>query len=258
MELWLILLVVAIAVIAFVVQSNKKRALAELADAEAEARRLYERLGGQTMNLVAPGDNLPAGQALADAGERYTAAGSQLESAKSINQYRLVAETSIEGLHYVRAARTAMGIDPGPEIPAMRGQRRTGALTEPVSAEVEGRTYTGSPDPSDQNRHYYPGGNVDGRPVPAGWYSTPWWQPALAGAAGAFVGLMIFDAMIAPAYAMGAVEGGDYGGGDTGGDSGGDAGGDAGADSADAGGGDYGGGDFGGGDFGGGDFGGLE
>ncbi|MEV3938973.1 hypothetical protein AB0K52_23745 [Glycomyces sp. NPDC049804] len=253
MELWLTLLVVAILVIFFVVQSNKKRAQAELADAEAEARRLYERLGGQTMNLTAPGDNLPAGQALADAGERYTAAGSQLESARSINQYRLVAETAIEGLNYVRAARTAMHMDPGPEVPVMRGQRRTGALTEPVSAEVEGRRYTGSPDPSDENRHYYPGGRVDGRPVPAGWYNTPWWQPALAGAAGVFVGMMVFDAMIAPAYAMGAIEGTDYGS-----DAGAD-GGDAGADGGDAGGdsgGDFGGGDFGGGDFGGGDFGG--
>ncbi|MDA1358714.1 hypothetical protein O1R50_03715 [Glycomyces luteolus] len=253
MELWLTLLVVAIVVIFFVVQSNKKRAQAELADAEAEARRLYERLGGQTMNLVAPGDNLPAGQALADAGERYTAAGSQLESARTINQYRLVAETSIEGLLYVRAARTAMDLDPGPEVPSLVGKRRTGALTEPVSAEVEGRTYTGSPDPSDENRHYYPGGRVDGRPVPAGWYNTPWWQPALAGAAGVFVGMMVFDAMIAPAYAMGAVEGGDQSGGEAGGDAG-----DAGADGGDAGGGDYGGGDFGGGDFGGGDFGGFE
>ncbi|MFC3495890.1 hypothetical protein [Glycomyces rhizosphaerae] len=256
MELWLTLLVVAIVVILFVVQSNKRRALAELADAEAEARRLYERLGGQTMNLIAPGDNLPAGQALADAGERYTAAGSQLESAKTINQYRLVAETAIEGLLYVRAARTAMDMDPGPEVPSMVGRRRTGALTEPVSAEVEGRTYTGSPDPSDENRHYYPGGRVDGRPVPSGWYNTPWWQPALAGAAGVFVGMMVIDAMIAPAYAMGAVEGGDASGGDAGGDSG-----DAGADGGDAGGdsgGDFGGGDFGGGDFGGGDFGGFE
>lgn len=254
MELWLTLLVVAILVIFFVVQSNKKRAQAELADAEAESRRLYERLGGQTMNLVAPGDNLPAGQALADAGERYTAAGSQLESARTINQYRLVAETSIEGLLYVRAARTAMNLDPGPEVPSLVGKPRTGALTEPVSAEVEGRSYTGSPNPSDENRHYYPGGRVDGRPVPSGWYNTPWWQPALAGAAGVFVSMMIIDAMIAPAYAMGAVEGG--------GDSGGDAGGDAGAEGGDAGGdagGDYsGGGDYGGGDFGGGDFGGFE
>lgn len=252
MELWLTLLVVAIVVIAFVVRSNKKRAELELDDAQAEARRLHERLGGQTMNLVAPGDNIPAGQALADAGERYTATGSQIEQAATINQYRLAAETAIEGLHYVRAARTAMDLDPGPEIPTLRGQRRTGALTEPVSAEVEGRRYTGSPDPSDDNRHYYPGGTVDGRPVPSGWYNTPWWQPALASAGGVFVGMMVFNAMLAPAYAGGMVEGGDYGsGGDAGGDAGGDGfGDDAGGDGFGDSGGDFGGGDLGGGDFG--------
>jgi hypothetical protein len=251
MELWLTLLVIAVVVIVFVVRSNKRRAERELADAEAEARRLYERLGGQTMNLTAPGDNLAAGQALADAGERYTAAGSQMESASSIRQYRLACETSIEGLHYIRAARTAMGMDPGPEVPALAGQRGVGALSEPVSAEVEGRAYTGSPTPDDENRHYYPGGRVDGRPVPSGWYNTPWWQPALAGAGGAMVGMMVFNAMLAPAYAGGMVEGASD---DAAGD-GGDAGADAGEDAGDAGGdgGDFG-GDFGGGDFGGFDF----
>ncbi|WP_211228564.1 hypothetical protein [Glycomyces tenuis] len=250
MGLWLTLLVIAIAVIAFVVYSNKRRAERELADAEAEARRLYERLGGQTMNLTAPGDNPAAGQALADAGERYTAAGSQLESASTIRQYRLACETSVEGLHYIRAAREAMGMDPGPEVPALPGQRGAGSLTEPVSAEVEGRSYTGSPTPDDENRHYYPGGRVDGRPVPAGWYNTPWWQPALAGVGGALVGMMVFNAMLAPAYAAGAVEGASA---DTGGDGGGgDGGGDSGGDGGDAGG-DFGGGDV-GGDFGGFDF----
>ncbi|GAB3219454.1 hypothetical protein GCM10027447_02400 [Glycomyces halotolerans] len=247
MELWLTLLVIAILVIGVVVYSNKRRAERELADAEAEARRLYERLGGQTMNLSAPGDNPAAGQALADAGERYTAAGSQLESAATVRQYRLVAETAVEGLHYVRAAREAMDIDPGPDVPLLPGQARAGALKEPVSAEVEGRSYTGSPRPDEENRHYYPGGNVDGRPVPAGWYNTPWWKPALAGVGGALVGMMIFDAMLAPAYAGGMVEGG-YG--DTGGDAGADAGGtEAGMEDSGDMGGDFG-GDL-GGDFGG-------
>jgi hypothetical protein len=256
MELWLTLLVIAVAVIAFVVYRNKQRAEAELADAEAEARRLYERLGGQTMNLVAPGDNPAASQALADAGERYTAAGSQLDRSTTIRQYRLVSETAIEGLHYIRAAREAMGMDPGPAVEALPAAQRAGALKEPVSAEVEGRTYTGSPKPGGANTHYYPGGTVDGRPVPAGWYNTPWWKPALAGAAGAMVGLMVFNAMLAPAYAAGMVDGGagadGMGGDDMGGDMGGD--GDFGGGDDFAGGGDFGGGDFGGGDFGGFDF----
>ncbi|WP_100449010.1 hypothetical protein [Glycomyces xiaoerkulensis] len=247
MELWLTLLLIAIAIIAFVVYSNKRRAERDLADAEAEARRLYERLGGQTMNLTAPGDNPAAGQALADAGERYTAAGSQLESAATLQQHRLVSETAVEGLHYVRAAREAMGLEPGPEIPVLPGQSRAGSLKEPVSAEVEGRNYTGSPTPDDQNTHYYPGGTVEGRPVPSGWYNTPWWKPALGGLAGGMVGMMVINAMVMPAYAGGMVEGGS-GGADAGADAGGDAG-DAGMDD---GGGDMGGdmgADFGGFDF---------
>ncbi|STZ61347.1 Uncharacterised protein [Mycolicibacterium tokaiense] len=90
-----------------------------------------------------------------------------------------------------------------------------------------------------------------GRPVPAGWYSEPWWKPALvAGAWG--VGSMLlfstlFSGMAGTGYEEGFAQGYDQGFGD-GGDGGGDFGGD--------GGGDFGGGDWGGGDFGGGDFGG--
>src|SRR5690606_8449275 len=131
---------------------------------------------------------------------------------------------------------------PGPACPVQWG---AGPLSEPGGTEVEGRSYTGSPPPDDENRHYYPGGRVDGRPVPSGWYNTPWWQPALAGVGGAMVGVMVFNAMLAPAYAGGMVEGASA---DAAGD-GGDAGADAGGEGGDAG---DGGGDF-GGDFGGGD-----
>src|SRR5699024_168397 len=51
----------------------------QLEDAEADARRWVERLGGQVLNLV--GSNDAAKQALADAAERHTAAVSQLEQA---------------------------------------------------------------------------------------------------------------------------------------------------------------------------------
>ncbi len=76
-----------------------------LADAREEAQRWYERLGGQVMNLQA-NDDPAVKQALVDAGERYTAAGSQLERAKSAQQYLLAGDTALEGLHYVRAAWT--------------------------------------------------------------------------------------------------------------------------------------------------------
>lgn len=207
----------------------------ELADAEAEARRWYERLGGQVLNLS--GDAPAVRQALADASERYNAAGSQLEQARTAYQFQLARETALEGLMYIRAARIALGLDPGPDLPPLAAARGAGQLTERREVEVEGQTFKASPQPGDDTPYYYPGGQVQGRPVPAGWYSQPLWKPALAGAAGALGGLMIFNALFPPVYA-------DYGAGDPGGDFGGDAGGDFGGDV----GGDFG-GDF--GDFGG-------
>jgi hypothetical protein len=221
-------------------QATKTR---ELDDAKADARRWVERLGGQVLNLV--GTNDAAKQALADAAERYTAAGSQLDQARSTAQARGVTETAYEGLYYVRAARTAMDLDPGPELPPLPGQQRAGAVTETREIEVGGHHYGASPNPTGRNTHYYPGGTVAGRPVPRGWYSEPWWRPALvAGAWGVGSALLftsMFSGMAGVAYADGYADGTAADGTDGGTDA--DAGGD--------GGGDYGGGDFGGGDFGG-------
>src|SRR5215211_2012061 len=124
----LILLAVVAGGVLLAVSSSRGRQRRELADAEAEARRWVERLGGQVLNLV--GSNEPAKQALADASERYNAAGSQLDQARSATQYQLATETALEGLYYVRAARSAMDMDLGPELPATTTQRRAGAVTE--------------------------------------------------------------------------------------------------------------------------------
>jgi hypothetical protein len=261
----IVTLLVVVAIIAgglWLVRQNQASKGRELDDAKSEARRWVERLGGQVLNLV--GTNDAAKQALADASERYTAAGSQLDQTRSAAQARGVIETAYEGLYYVRAARTSMGLDPGPELPALPGQGRAGAVTEDREVEVEGRHYGASPDPTGRNTHYYPGGMVAGRPVPRGWYSEPWWKPALvAGAWGLGSALLftsLFSGMSGVAYADGfadgaAADGFDGGGFDGGGDGGGfDGGGDPGG--GDVGGGDFGGGDFGGGDFGGGDWGG--
>src|SRR5688500_6374214 len=93
-----------------------RRRKQELADAREEALRWYDRLGGQIMNLPTK-DDPGVKQALVDAGERYNAAGAQLERATSTRQYALVRDTATEGLQYIRAARTALGLDPGPDIP---------------------------------------------------------------------------------------------------------------------------------------------
>ena len=240
--LLVIVILLIVGVVMLVRRGGAEREQQRLDDARADAQRWYERLGGQVMNLH--GDNPAAQQALADAGERYNAAGGQLQQAKSVNQYALARESALEGLAYARAARLAMGLDPGPDLPPLAGAQGAGALTKEREVNVQGHQYRAGPQPGADTPYYYPGGRVQGRPVPAGWYSTPVWKTALGAGAGALGGLLIFDALFSPAfgdagYGAGFEDGFDAGNGIDGG-----------------GGGDFGGGDFGGGDFGGGDFGG--
>jgi hypothetical protein len=255
-----IVILLVVGVVVLFQQRSGANTARTLDDAKADARQAIERLGGQVYMLV--GDSPASKQALADASERLTAAGSQIDQAASPAQARLAKQTAIEGLYYIRAARTSMGMDPGPAIPELDGQRSAVAVTEDRAIEFEGRTVEASPKPSSATPNYYPGGRVAGRPVPAGWYSEPWWKPALvAGAWG--VGSMLlfsslFSGMAGVGYNAAAFESGAGDGSDPGTDGGGDygdGGGDYGDGGGDAGGGDFGGGDFGGGDFGGGGFG---
>lgn len=199
-------------------QAQAKRNALE--DARSEARRWVERLGGSVLNLQGTDD--ASRQAMADASERYTAAGSQLDQAKTAEQCRQVTQTAYEGLYYVRAARTAMGLDPGPELPALPGQQQAGKVTESREVDVNGEHYSASPQPSDQNAHYYPGGQVAGRPVPAGWYSRPWWKTALVAGAWGVGSFLLFDALFSgmdgSAYADGFADAQALGGADTGAD----------------------------------------
>lgn len=289
MEFLLIAAVIAVA-IAVVSRSQNKgqtqleaRQMHDVEDHRAEAARWVERLGGQVLNL--DGIDEASKQAMADASERYTAAASELENVRTPAQAKLAKDTALEGLYYVRAARTAMGMDPGPELPKTSGQDHAGQVTEDRTVDFEGRPLSASAEPSDANRHYYPGGVVAGRPVPAGWYSEPWWASALHTGVWMMGSMMMFNMMFAGMsgigysgadFASGVGEGGaemgDLGGGDggegffdgglmggDGGDGGGDSGGffDGGLFGGDGGGGDGGGGGFFDGGLFGGDGGGL-
>jgi hypothetical protein len=128
-------------------------------------------------------------------------------------------------------------------------------VSETRDVDVQGHTYSASPVPSGRNSHYYPGGMVAGRPVPQGWYSEPWWKPALVAGAWGVGSMLLFSAMFSGmsgvAYADGFQDG--LAAGDAG-DVGGDAG-DMGSDMGDMGSGMGDMGDAGGGfDFGGFDF----
>lgn len=245
-----------------------KQSQDSLEDARFEARRWVERLGGEVLNLT--GSDTASQQAIADASERYNAASSELSMANSPAQAKSAKQSALEGLHYIKAAREIMGMPPGPYVPELEGQQAAGRVTEDRTIEFEGQQISASPNPSAENSHYYPGGRVAGRPVPAGWYSTAWWAPAMASGMWTMASVMMFSSMFhgmagvnysAQDFESGAADGTDLGGdlGDTGGDMG-DAGGDGGGffDGGDSGDGgsffDFGGGDGGGFDFGGFDF----
>ncbi|MBD0862587.1 DUF1542 domain-containing protein [Gordonia sp. zg691] len=220
-----VIVLVVVGVVVIAQQRSRAGATRTLDDAKADARQAIERLGGQVFMLV--GDGPASRQALADAGERFTAAGSQIEQATSPTQARLAKQTAIEGLYYIRAARTAMNLDPGPAIPELDGQRSAGMVTEDRKVDFEGRQVEASPNPSDQTPNYYPGGRVAGRPVPAGWYSEPWWRPALVAGAWGVGSMLLFSTMFsgmagvpydAQAFESGVGDGSDMSGIDGGGD----------------------------------------
>ena len=250
-----LLLIAVIGAIALAMVSSSRasgnRTASSLADAKADARRVIERLGGQVLNLT--GTDPASQQAMADASERFTAASSQIDQATTAKQALLAKESALEGLYYVRAARAAMGMDPGPELETISGQKSAGAVTEDRRVQFEGRDIEASPTPSPNTPNYYPGGRVAGRPVPAGWYSEPWWKPALRAGAWGMGSVLLFDAMFSGMSGIGYNASGFENGYGSGFDQGFDAGYDQGLG---AGGGDFGGGDGGGWDGGGGDFGG--
>ena len=139
-----VLVVVALGVVVYgAMRASDRRNAASLDDAKADARRVIERLGGQVINLTGTDD--ASKQALADASERYTAAGSQIEQATTAKQALLAKESALEGLYYTRAARVAMGMDPGPELETLAGQRSAGTVTEDRRVNFEGREIEASP-----------------------------------------------------------------------------------------------------------------
>lgn len=226
---------------------REEREAQQLADAQADARRWIERLGGQVMQIS--GTDSASQQAMADASERFTAANSAISRATTAKQANLARESALEGMHYVNAAREIMGMNPGPELPPLEGQRAAGKVTEKRTVEANGQQITASPYASADTPNYYPGGTVAGRPVPAGWYSRPWWADALQTGVWMVGYSMMFNALFSGmsgiGYSAAAAESGDWGGGDGMGDAG-DMGGDTG-DAGDAG--DMGSGDDGGGLF---------
>lgn len=193
-----------------------------LDDALADAKRWTDRLGSQVLNIS--GTDAASTQAMADASERFNAASAGLADARTPKQAMLARESALEGLHYVNAAREIMGMPAGPALPELEGQRQAGRVTEERTVRQEdGTVVTASPVATAATPHYYPGGAVAGRPVPAGWYSTAWWAPAMMTGMWAASSMMFYSAMfagMAGTPSPEAFEAGDFGG-DMAGDMGG-------------------------------------
>lgn len=188
----LVVLIVVLAIAATVVYSKtRQRKAVGLDEARAEAEHWYGRLSGQVVNLQGDGDSTIR-QALLDASERYTAAGALRSSAHTAADFRSVSAVSVEGLHFIHAARKAMGLDPGPELPSTAAQSAAGQFGSSQSVlGGDGQSYARAPEQTAEHTFFYPGGVVGGRSVPGGWYSQPFWKGAALGGIAAVGGALL-------------------------------------------------------------------
>jgi hypothetical protein len=149
MVLVAVMFVVVIATLALAARAHHRR---QLDDARAEARHWVERLGGELLLLDGAAARLGTGSAagLAEAAERFTAAGAELGTARTPKQCRIAQDTAVEGLHHVRSARRSLRLDPGPRVPGqgvgdvLRAALHDGVwsipkLVDDVFAEARGR-----------------------------------------------------------------------------------------------------------------------
>lgn len=152
---------------------TKRNNAQELQDARADVESLYGRLGSD-VQLLSPGDDAIARQALADAAERYNATGALMAKAGSLGEYAAARRTAVEGLTMARVVRERLGLDPGPEVALPPGEGPQ--LEGPTTVQVGEQEYEGSPRYEPGRPHYYEGGYYGTQHVPGGWYATPFWQ----------------------------------------------------------------------------------
>jgi len=113
----LVMFAVILGTLALAVRAHGRR---QLDDARAQARHWVERLGGELLILdTASGrSTLPGPPGLAEAAERFTAAGGELSAACTRRQCRIAQGTAVEGLHHVRTVRRSLGLPTGPRVPS--------------------------------------------------------------------------------------------------------------------------------------------
>ncbi|MBF6183568.1 hypothetical protein [Nocardia otitidiscaviarum] len=86
-----------------------------VAAAKAEVNRHLDRMSGELARLDP--DNDEALRAMSEAVDRLNIARAQVVQATTLGQVRIAKETVRGGLYFIRKAREAMGLDPGPPLP---------------------------------------------------------------------------------------------------------------------------------------------
>jgi len=158
---WWIVIIAAILVAGLLYLRYRTAAASRsLTDSASGARRWVERLGGHVYSLDPTGD--PAARQALGRRRREVHRGWRAGRPGNV---RAAVPPGVRGPVYGSAARTALGLDPGPQLPPIPGQQQAGAVSEGRSVAVEGRQYTASPSPGEGTQHYYPGGLVAGRPL---------------------------------------------------------------------------------------------
>jgi hypothetical protein len=152
-----------------------KRQREQLATMRAEVIGLQARLGSDISTLD-PGDSPLCRQALTDAAERNTAAGSLLATATTAGELDVARRIVIEGLTAVRVVREHQGLSLGPDLP----DPGTNAVATATSVQIGDEQHVAHPDYHPERPHYFGGGTIGGTATPAGYYRTPFWQKALA------------------------------------------------------------------------------
>lgn len=142
--------------------------------ARAEVDALQGRLAADISNLDAGADPVNR-QALADASERYNAAGALLGTASSMGELLVAKRIAVEGLTATRLVRQRQGLPLGAELPDL-----TTAVQQPTPVAHDGQHHVAYPDYHPDQPHFFPGGAVGGTQAPAGYYKTPFWKKAAA------------------------------------------------------------------------------
>jgi len=168
-----VLAVLAVGAVGGAVAWRRRRDRRALEDARAGVQPYYDRLAADVSSLQ-PGDNPVARQALSDASERFTSAGSQLSGATRPAQIEAARRSVLEGLQAARTARTALGLDPGPDLPPIV-PAQSPQLSEEQQFSAAGRTVYGYPQYTPGAPYYFAGGGG----YAGGWYSFPFWESLL-------------------------------------------------------------------------------